>query len=114
VPHQRARINIPNYRYAMTFQIVLRRFTRSPVGRQRGKFAHNEPFDIRFRGFFVVKIRAHVPDMRIRKADNLAGITWVGENFLVAGDARIKNDFSAAARASAGCAAFKYSPVFER
>jgi len=44
----------------------------------------------------------------------LAGITWVGEYFLVAGDTRIKNDFSAAARSSARCAAFKCSPVFER
>jgi hypothetical protein len=44
----------------------------------------------------------------------LAGITWIGENFLIPGDTRIKNDFSAAARASAGRTAFKYSPVFER
>jgi hypothetical protein len=36
--------------------------------------------------------------MRIRQADYLAGITWIGENFLIAGDARIENDFSPAAR----------------
>jgi hypothetical protein len=52
--------------------------------------------------------------MRIRQADDLAGIAWIGKNFLIAGYTRIKNDFSAAARASAGRAAFKYSPVFER
>jgi len=44
----------------------------------------------------------------------LAGITWIGENFLVPGNTGIENDFAAAARSSARRAAFKYSPVFER
>ena len=52
--------------------------------------------------------------MRIRQADNLPGVTWVGENFLVSGEAGIKNDFAAPARDRAGRAAVKYAPVFQR
>ena len=52
--------------------------------------------------------------MRVSKANNLAGIAGVGENFLVTGEAGIKNDFAAAARDRAGRAAVKYAPVFQR
>jgi len=52
--------------------------------------------------------------MGIGETDDLAGITGVGENFLVTGEAGIKNDFAAVARASARRAAFKYSSVFQR
>ena len=59
-------------------------------------------------------IGADISDVRIREADNLAGITGVGKYFLIAGEAGIKNDFSAAARASAGRTAVKYASVFQR
>ena len=52
--------------------------------------------------------------MRIRQADNLPCVTWIGENFLVSGEAGIKNDFAAPARDRAGRAAVKYAPVFQR
>jgi hypothetical protein len=52
--------------------------------------------------------------VRVSKANNLAGIAGVGENFLVTGEAGIENDFSAVARASASRAALKYSSVFQR
>jgi hypothetical protein len=44
----------------------------------------------------------------------LSGITGVGENFLVTGEAGIENDFSAAARNRARRAAVKDAPVFQR
>jgi hypothetical protein len=59
-------------------------------------------------------VRAHVSDVRIREADNLPGVTGVGENFLVTGEAGIENDFAAAARNRASCAAVKDAPVFQR
>ena len=52
--------------------------------------------------------------MRVREADNLAGIAGIGENFLVTGEAGIENDFAAAARASACRTAVKDSSVLER
>ena len=66
------------------------------------------------RRFLIIEIRAHVSDVRVSQADNLACITGVGENFLVSGEAGIKNDFAAAARNRAGRAAIKYAPVFQR
>ena len=52
--------------------------------------------------------------MRIGEADDLPSVAWVRENFLVSGEASVKNNFSAAARDRAGRAAVKYAPVFER
>ena len=52
--------------------------------------------------------------MGIRKANDLPGITGIGENFLITGEAGIENDFAAAARDGAGSAAVKYAPVLER
>jgi len=40
-------------------------------------------------------------------------IAWIGENFLISGEAGIENDFAAAARDGAGSAAVKDAPVFE-
>ena len=66
------------------------------------------------RRFFVVEVRADVADVRVGEADDLAGITGVGEDFLIAGEAGVENNFAAAAAASAGGAAVKDAPVFER
>jgi hypothetical protein len=52
--------------------------------------------------------------VRIGQADNLAGVTGVGENFLISGEAGIENDFAAPARDCARRAAVKYAPVFQR
>lgn len=66
------------------------------------------------RRFLIVEISAHISNVRISQADNLARVAGVGENFLVSGQAGIKNDFTAAARNRAGRAAIKYAPVFQR
>ena len=52
--------------------------------------------------------------MGIGEADDLPGVTGVGENFLVSGEAGIENDFAAAARDRARRAAVKNAPVFQR
>jgi hypothetical protein len=52
--------------------------------------------------------------VRIRQADDLARVTWIGENFLVSGETGIENDFAATAGARARRASVKDSPVFER
>lgn len=66
------------------------------------------------RRFFVIEIGTNIADVRIGEADDLPGITGIGENFLVSSEAGIKNDFAAAARDRAGRAAVKYAPVFQR
>jgi hypothetical protein len=52
--------------------------------------------------------------VRIGQTDDLPGITGVGENFLISGEAGIENDFAAAARDGARRAAVKNAPVFQR
>ncbi len=52
--------------------------------------------------------------MWIGEADDLPGVARIGENFLVAGEAGVENDFTAAARASARRASVKNSSVLER
>jgi hypothetical protein len=78
------------------------------------KFANHQRFDVRLSRLFIVQIRANVSDMGIGQANNLPGIAGIGENFLVASEAGIENDFAAAARYGAGRAAIKYAPVLER
>jgi hypothetical protein len=78
------------------------------------EFAHHQRFDVWSRSFLIVEIRSNVSYVRIGETDNLASVTWIGENFLVTGEAGIKNDFAAAARDRTGRAAVKYAPVFQR
>ncbi len=114
VANQRARVDIPDDRNFVAIQIELCRFRRAPVRGNLREFADDERFDVGPRGFFVIQIRADVADVRIRQAHDLPGITGIGENFLVTGETGIENDFAAAARDSAGSAAVKDAPVFER
>jgi hypothetical protein len=52
--------------------------------------------------------------VRIRQADDLSRITGVGENFLIARETGIENDFAASTGASTRRTAVKNSPVLER
>lgn len=98
----------------MTLEILLRRFGGSPVGSQRREFPHHERFDERTLRFLIIRIRAYIPDVRVGETNNLAGITGIAENFLIAGETRIKNDFPAAPCDGAGGAPAKNSSVLER
>ena len=112
--HERARVNIADDRDAVAFEVLLRGFTRPPIGGEHGEFADDERLDIRLGRFFVVEVGANVADVRIGEADDLARIARIGENFLVTSKASIENDFAATAGASARRTAVKYSSVLER
>jgi len=47
--------------------------------------------------FLVVQVRADIPNVRIGEADDLARVARVSENFLIAGETGVENDFAAAA-----------------
>jgi len=98
----------------VAIQIKLRAFRRPPVRRNLREFADNQRLDVRVPRLFIFQIRANVADVRIGKADNLPCITWVGENFLISGEAGIENDFAAAARDGTRGAPVKEAPVFQR
>jgi hypothetical protein len=51
--------------------------------------------------------------VRIGQANDLPGVTRIGENFLIAGEAGIENDFAAAPCDGASGTAVKYAPVFQ-
>ena len=112
--NQRTRVDVPDYGNLVTIQIQLGGLRRAPIGGDLRELAHDQRFDIRAGRFFIVEIGAYVSDMRVGQADDLAGVTWVGENFLISGEAGIENDFTAAARDRTGRAAVKYAPVFQR
>ncbi len=65
-------------------------------------------------GFLIEAVGSDISDVGIGEADDLAGVTRIGENLLIAGERSIENDFAAAARSGAGGAALKYAPVLER
>jgi hypothetical protein len=98
----------------MAIQVEMGGLRGTPIGGHLGKFTHDQRFDVRAGRFLIVEICAHVSDVRVSQADNLAGVTGVGENFLISGEAGIENDFAAPARDRAGGAAIKYAPVFQR
>ncbi len=98
----------------MAYQIILRGFTRAPVGCDRGKFLDDERLDVRDGRLLVIDIRADVSNVRIRQADNLARVTRIGKNFLIPGQAGIENDFAAAPGDRSRGAPLKNAPIFER
>jgi hypothetical protein len=114
VTHESARIDIPDGGNFVAIQIKLRGFRGAPVGADLREFANNQRFDIRLFCLFVIEVSAYISDVRVSEANNLPRVTWVGEYFLISGEAGIKNDFAAAARDRAGRAAIKYAPVFQR
>jgi len=52
--------------------------------------------------------------MRVGEANNLARVAGIGEDFLVASERSVENDFAATTGARARRAAVKDPPVFER
>jgi hypothetical protein len=66
------------------------------------------------RSFLVIRIRANISDMGIGETDNLSSVTWIGENFLISGEAGIENSFSTAAGFRTCGTSNKNTPVFQR
>jgi hypothetical protein len=91
----------------VAIEVKLRAFRGTPVGGNLREFADDQRLDVWPRGLLIFKIRTDVPNVRIGEADNLPRITWVGENFLITGEAGIENDFAAAARDGARGASVK-------
>jgi hypothetical protein len=114
VADERAGVDIPDDGNFMAVQVKLRRFRRAPVGGYLRKLPDDQRFDIRPGRLLVFKICANVSDVGVGKADDLAGVAGVGENFLITGEAGIENDFAAAARDGARGASVKEAPVFQR
>jgi hypothetical protein len=114
VAHQGARVDVPDDRDVPAFEVLLGSLSGAPVGGDGRELTDDEGFDVGVRGLLVQAVGADVANVRVGEADDLAGVAGVGENFLIAGEGGIENDFAAPARAGAGGATLKYAPVFER
>src|SRR5579864_6942784 len=98
----------------MAIQVMIGGLGGTPVGSQGRKLADDQRLDERPRRFLIVKIGAYVADMRISKADDLARVAGISEDFLITGETGIENDLTAAAGAGARRAPVKDSSVLER
>ena len=60
----------------------------APVAGDAGELAYDEAFDVRLARLRYRRAGAVIADLRVGENDDLAGIGGIGEDFLVAGDAR--------------------------
>ena len=67
---------------------------RPPVAVEIKILPDNKSGNLRLHRLKVVKIDAVVSDKRIRHRHDLSGVRRVGENLLVTGDTRIKNNLA--------------------
>jgi hypothetical protein len=112
--NERARIHVPQNGNIVPHEIILRRFARTPVGGDGGKFPDDERLDVRACGLLVIGVGPDVSNVRVSQADNLARVTRIGEDFLVSGEAGVENDFAAAPGDRSCGTAMKNAPIFER
>jgi hypothetical protein len=66
------------------------------------------------RGLIVLRVCAVIANLRVGQYDNLPRIRWIGENFLVAGDGGVKNNFPVAFAFRAVASAAEDSSIFQR
>src|SRR5579863_6071108 len=112
--HECTRVYVPDDWDLVPLEIGLHGFLRAPVGGQGRKFSHNQRFYIGSRGLFIIGVRAYISYVGISQTNYLAGIAWIGENFLVTGQAGIENDFAAPPAFRSRGATFENPSVFKR
>src|SRR5262249_31059962 len=102
-----------DHRHVRVSEKLLRGFLRAPVARERGEFADSETLDEWLCGLFIGIVRAVVADLGIGENDDLTGVGRIGEDFLIAGDGGIKNDFAGALGGRANTLALEDAAVFQ-
>src|SRR5277367_364923 len=110
---QRPGVDIGQHRNPELLHEFVGDLLRAPVGTDFRELAHNQSLDVRTHGFVIFWICAVVSNFGIGQDDDLPGIRWIGENFLVSGNGSIKNDFARALAFSAVAFASEDSAVFE-
>src|ERR1700753_1486172 len=111
--HDSTGIDLREYRNAIALEVFVGDFCRAPVRTHGRKLAHNQAFNVRLRGLGIGWRGAVVSDVRVREHHNLARVTRVSEDFLVAGEGCVENNFADAFCDCAVSLAAKETPVFE-
>src|SRR2546428_7718553 len=88
-------------------------FFRAPVAGQRRDLSNYETFNERLAGLAIVLVGAVISDLRVCENDDLTGIGWVSEDFLVTGNGGIENYFTVAFRGRTKASALEDCPVFQ-
>jgi hypothetical protein len=91
VTRQRSRVDTIQRRDSRALEIVLQRPACTPVAVVARRFTHDEAGNLDRTALRVVRIDAVVADERIRHGDDLTGVGWVGENFLIARHGRVEH-----------------------
>ena len=68
----------------------------APVAGHGRELAHDQTFDIGLDRFVILGAGAVVADLGVGEDDDLAGIGRIGEDFLVAGDGCVEDNFTGA------------------
>src|SRR5689334_17413847 len=113
MPHQRARIDLRQHRNLELFEVFVCDLLRAPIGADFGELTHDQALNIGPGGFVVFRIGAVISDFWIGENYNLAAVGRVGENFLIASDGSIKNDFARTFAFGAVAFASEDSAVFQ-
>jgi len=93
VAGQGTRIDLTDPDDARVVQVPLQASLGAPGRGDRGDLAHDESGYMESRGLDVLAVHTVVPDVGIRHGDNLAGIGGIGEDFLVAAEGGVEDDF---------------------
>src|SRR5208282_5391533 len=113
VADQRPRVDLGEHWDPELFHELVGDLLRAPVRADFRELADDQPLYVRTHGLAVFGIGAVVSDFGVGQNDDLPGVGGVGENFLVAGNGSIKNDFAGALAFSAVAFASEDSAVFE-
>src|SRR5262249_32772965 len=94
LPREKARVDALDADDAVALEPGSERLSRSPVAGDAGELAHDEPREMRLRGLVVLVVDAVVPDQRVRHHHDLAAVGRVGQDLLIAGEARVEHDLA--------------------
>ncbi len=112
--HQGAGVDLGEHGNLVALEIFLGNFLRTPVGADARELADDQALDVRTGRLVVFGVGAVIADLGIGENYDLPGVGRIGENFLVASDGSIKNDFAVTFAFGAEAFAVEDASVFQR
>ena len=114
VAHECAGVDLGEHGNLVALEVFLGDFLGTPVRADARELADNQALDVRAGGFVVVGVGAVIADLGVGENYDLSSVGRVGENFLIAGDGSIKNDFAVTFAFGAEAFAVEDASVFQR
>ena len=114
VTHEGAGVDFSEHGNLVTIEIFFSNLLRAPVGTDAREFADDEALNVRTGRLVVFGVGSVIADLGVGENYNLPGVGRISENFLVAGDGSIKNDFAVTFAFGAEAFAVEDATVFQR